>query len=167
MEPLPHGVHGNTRTLYEMAKIVREDAREPDLRRFVLDKILSGVRGHDYRGEIDACFRFARDRITYRRDPRGVERVADMWSTLYALADEPEGDCGIKSTFLATTLALLGHKPLFIVLRTSPRVEYFQHVYVGVGMGGAGVVLELDPTPEDKPSGWGPQGYRKMACDIF
>src|SRR5687768_13331680 len=108
-EPLGEGEQGNLQTLERMAEIVREDYGQPDIRRFILREIVGGVKGHDAAGEVEKIFEFARDEITYRKDPWNHERVADLWSTLYYLNDEPEGDCGIKSTFIATCCAALGH----------------------------------------------------------
>lgn len=149
--PLADGEQGNLQTLAVMAKIVNEDRIQPDLRRFVLQEIVGKVNGHDVIGEADACFEFARDRITYRRDPVGVERVADVWSTLYALnPDEPEGDCGIKSLFLATCLAAIGHRPVFVIVKQSAKQRAFNHVYVADILG-QNDIRYYDPTPQDAP----------------
>lgn len=164
-EPLAEGEQGNVQTLGVMAKIVREDRLEPDYRRFVLREIVGGTRGHDFRAEAERCFLYARDRIVYRRDPVSMERVADMWSTLYGLGDVPEGDCGIKSTFLATCLALLGHKPFFTVIKQRPEQKAFNHVYVGAYVGGQ--VVYMDPTPNEAPIGWEADSVMKLAYQIF
>lgn len=151
LELLP-GEQGNLQTLDAMKEIVLADRIEPDLRRFVLREVIGKVPGHDAMGEVNAIFEFARDRITYRQDPVGVERVADAWSTLYGLADEPEGDCGIKSTFLATCLAMFGYRPYFVVIKQRANSKAYNHVYVAVEV--EGEFVYLDPTPEDKPAGW-------------
>lgn len=160
------GEQGNLQTLAVMADVVREDRREPDLRNFILREIVGDIRGHDYAGEMDAIFRFTRDRITYRKDPFGVERVADVWSTLYALnPNEPEGDCGIKSVFMATCFAVLGHKPAFVVIKQRPEMKAFNHVYNCVFTENG--ILYFDATPEDKPAGWETESFEKFIYPIF
>ncbi|MEO5858744.1 MAG: hypothetical protein ABIR33_07330 [Pyrinomonadaceae bacterium] len=164
--PLLDGEQGNLQTLGAMAQIVREDRLEPDLRIFVLREIVGGVRGHDYQGEIESIFQFARDRITYRRDPWGVERVADIWSTLYALnPNEPEGDCGIKSMFFCSCAAILGFKPFFVVIKQTPNQRAFNHVYAAILQDGE--YRYFDPTPEDAPPGWEVKSYKKFLYPIF
>lgn len=149
-----------------MARIVREDRTQIDLRNFVTREIVTGVSGFDERSEIDKCFEFCRDKIRYRKDPVKVERVADLWSCLYYLNnDEPEGDCGIKSVALATTLSLIGYKPFFVVIRQNPMSSSFNHVYCGVELGGK--FLPLDPTPEDEPAGFEYEAIQKAMYPIF
>lgn len=155
-------------TLEAMQTIVLEDRLQPDLRTFVLREIVRGVRGHDSLGEIDSIFRFARDRIIYRQDPVDCERVADIWSTLYGLHEgqiEPEGDCGIKSTFIASCCAMLGHKPFFVVIKQTANSRAFNHVYTAVVYGDR--LLYLDATPEDSIPGWETKGYEKKLFPIF
>lgn len=165
-EPLAEGEQGNMQTLAAMASLVREQREQPDLRNFVLREIVGSVRGHDSAGEVRAIFEFARDRITYRKDPFRVERVADIWSTLYALnANGPEGDCGIKSGFIAGCCALLGHAPFFTVIKQSADQKAFNHVYNMILIDGR--VTYLDATPEDKPIGWEAHSEVKNIFPIF
>ncbi len=167
--PLLDGEQGNMQTLNEMARIVREDRTSPDLRLFILREVIGSVRGHDAAGEVQAVFDFAQRQITYRQDPFGVERVADVWSTLYALNPreyEPEGDCGIKSTFIASCLATLGYKPFFVVAKQTANQRAFNHVFNAVMLNG--VFTYLDATPEDKPLGWHiPNAYETGVYEIF
>lgn len=166
-EPLADGAAGNVQALRIAAKIVEQDRQQPDLRAFVLREIVKDVAGHDFAGERTACFEFARDRIIYRRDPPGVERIADMWSTLYALnPKEPEGDCLIKCVFLATCLSLLGEKPFFIVIRQNEKSNSFNHVYLGVTEKD-GSITPLDPTPPDRQPGEESGAINKAMFPIF
>lgn len=165
-QPITDDTQGNLVTLAAMARIVREDVVQPDLRAFVNREVVGSVPGHAFRNEIDACFEFARDRIVYRRDPVGVERVADLWSTMYALNPErPEGDCGIKSVFLATCLGLLGHTPFFVLMSETAAADSYSHVYVGTILNGE--YIPLDPTPEDFLSGQRPAAMKEMIFPIF
>ena len=165
--PLLTGEQGNLQTLAEMIAVVRADRTRPDIREFILNEIVGSVRGHDFDGELEACFRFARDRIVYRKDPVQCERVADFFSTLYALnsSGRPEGDCGIKSTFFATCAAALGHRPYFVVIKQTPNQPNFNHAYCAVAIGGK--LKHYDPTPEDMPSGREVRSMQKFYVPIF
>lgn len=164
--PLKDGEQGNLQTCDAMAKIVREDRLEPDLRIFVLREIVGSIRGHNFDGEIGRIFDFCQNRITYRKDPFNVERVADIWSTLYALnPSEPEGDCGIKATFFASCCAILGHKPFFVLIKQRFDSRSFNHVYNAVAVGGE--LKFYDATPQERPAGWEAGHYRKLLYSIF
>lgn len=164
--PLAEGEQGNIQTLDAMAELVREQRRESDLRTFVLREIIGGVRGHNFAGEIEAIFRFTQSEITYRKDPFGVERVADIWSTLYALnPNSPEGDCGIKSTFFASCCALIGHKPFFVIIKQRPDQKTFNHVYNAVMIDGA--IKYFDTTPETAPAGWQAPATTRLIYNIW
>lgn len=166
-EPLREGEQGNLQTLDAMAEIVRADRTQPDLRTFVLREIVGpSVAGHDHAGEINKIFAFAQSGITYRKDPFGVERVADIWSTLYALnPNEPEGDCGIKSVFFASCCAILGHKPFFVVVKQSKSQWAFNHVYNAVLLNGE--IQYFDATPQDAPAGWQVPAEQRFIYQIF
>ena len=164
--PLKDGEQGNFQTLDVMARIVREDRLQPDLRAFVLREIVGDVAGHNFGGELNAIFDFCQHRIVYRKDPFNVERVADLWSTIYALdPNNPEGDCGIKSTCFATCCALIGYKPFFVVIKQDARQTSFNHVYNGVISNGQ--KQYFDATPEDKPAGWQVPSAVKIEYPIF
>lgn len=170
-EPLQDGEQGNIQTLSVMAEIVRADRLKADLRRLILKTIVGDdVKGHDFKGEIEKLFYFAQKTIVYRKDPVQVERVMDVWSTFFGTEHDqsykPEGDCGIKAVFLASCLALLGHKPVFVVIKQDKNANSFNHVYNGY-IDEAGKVKYLDPTPEDKPIGYEPKSYSKFLVPIF
>lgn len=170
-EPLRDGEQGNFQTLEVMAEIVRSDRLKSDLRRFVLREVVGAdVKGHDFETEIERIFNFAQKEIVYRKDPVQVERVMDVWTTLYGTETDkthaPEGDCGIKSVFLASCLALLGHKPVFVIIKQDKNQSSFNHIYNGVA-DRAGKLRYLDATPEDKPPGYEPKSYSKFIIPIF
>lgn len=159
-------VQGNITALEAMADVVRNDVAQPDLRAFLMREIVGDVPGHHYGAELQACFEFTQKKIRYRRDPVNVERVVDMWSTMYALnPEQPEGDCGIKSVFLATCFGLLGQVPFFCVMTQDPSEWSYSHVYVGTIFEGA--FKSFDPTPEDEPSGYQAPAFKRMVYPIF
>jgi hypothetical protein len=162
-QPLSHGEKGTVEALEIAAQMVREDALDPALWRLVTSWILSGVSGHEPAQQIDKAFKFARDRITYQLDPRGTERVVDLHTALCTFA--LQGDCLVKSIFLATTLALLGFQPFFVVIKQTAQSTNYHHVFVGIIYQGS--YLALDPTPEDAPAGWEAASYVKSYFPIF
>lgn len=164
--PLAPAEQGNVQTLNVMADIVRQDRIEPDLRIFVLREIIGNVAGHDFEGELAKIFYFAQKKITYRQDPINVERVADIWSTMYALnPKEPEGDCGIKATFFASCCAILGYRTAFVVIKQRPGQHGFNHVYNAVLLNGEWKYY--DPTPENQPAGYEARSVEKYLFHIL
>lgn len=160
------GYQGNLQTLKIMADMVRGDRTQKDLRNFVERHILNKIPGHHFTAEIKAIFDYCQQEIIYRKDPVKVERVADLWSCLYALnPDYPEGDCGIKSVALATMLALFGHNPAFAIIKQDANAINFNHVYCEVEIDGEW--KPLDPTPEDKPAFWEAENFVKERHLIF
>jgi hypothetical protein len=170
LRSIDDGLQGNLETLRIGADFVLRDEKLADVRAFVANCIVGNVAGHDYKGEIRACFEYARNRIRYRQDPVEVERVMDLWSAVAF----GEGDCFIKSVALATCLACLGHRPFFIPIIQIPNDKAFNHVYVGVySENGSKTDKDgnrfepLDPTPEDKPQGWSASAWCEMKYEIF
>jgi len=165
--PLKPGEIGNEQSCRLMGFFVRRDAQSPTLRKWVLETLIKSAPGHDARAEIAACFQFAQNGIVYRHDPLGIERVADLQSILTTLAPNgrPEGDCGIKSVALATSLALLGYKPAFVLAAKSPYAKGFSHIYCQTTLDGRRI--PLDPTPVDKPLGWEIPAGRRRIYEIF
>lgn len=146
-------------TLEAMKQIVLTDRLHPDLRTFVLREVVGGYDGHQPERQVNAIFEYARDRIRYEQDPVDTERVADIWSTLYGLrkSDErgvyqPEGDCGIKSTFIASCCACIGYESCFVVIKQRANARAFNHVFNVVFVNGKWIYL--DATPEEAPFGW-------------
>lgn len=160
------GIGGNAQALAHMALMVRRDCRNEDLRNFVIQNVVRRVKGHDFAGEIEACFEFVRDNIRYTRDPVTVERLADAVTTLRTRA----GDCKSKAVLLATMLAILGQQPFFLVLSQEPWSNdpqwEFSHVYVGL-MFPPGHFMPLDPTPEESKVGWQGEAMVRMRFPIF
>lgn len=164
---LPPGAEGNLTTLSEMAKIVREDARLPDLRNFAMREIIGG-EARTLEAQISKAYSFCRDEIRYLPEGDGTETIADLWSCMYGLnSQHPVGDCAIKSVALATLLSYLkSHsKPFFVAIKQRPNQEWFDHVFVGVDRGGR--MEALDPTPPEFQKGMSLPSYTTMRFHIF
>jgi transglutaminase-like putative cysteine protease len=159
LEPIPDGKAGTIATLKFMRAIVDRDSRDTYIRK-VAEHIVRDCRGHDFLCEIKACFEFARDRITYRRDPLLHEYVQDSRQTLEAGV----GDCDCKVVLLCSLLQSLGHRTRFVVLGQDN--ENFSHVYCEVLTKQHGW-LPLDPTNEQAHVGWEAKARVKEAYPAY
>jgi transglutaminase-like putative cysteine protease len=139
------GNAGVYQTLDVMAQLVRRDAASGYLRSIAVD-LVRQCRGHDADCEIRKCFEFARDAVTYRRDPAGVERVSDARRTI----ESGVGDCDDKCVVLCSLLAVIGYRTRFVVCGFKPHSH--SHVYCEVHTSRGWI--SLDPTPENAPFGW-------------
>jgi transglutaminase-like putative cysteine protease len=148
---LPAGHAGTGRTLQLMRQLAREGAATLTVKQAAVAIVrAAGVAGHDFAGEMDALFRFVRDRIRYAKDPVGIE---DLQSPRFTLENRT-GDCDDKATLLASLLLAIGHPAdvRFRVIGTHPLSEQFSHVYVVVNANGRRIAL--DPTRTGTPLGW-------------
>ena len=162
---LPPGAQGNLETLVVMKQIVLADAREPDLKNYVLREIV-GLEKKTTRDAADAAFAFCRDAIVYSPEQDGLETVADLWSCLYALKREhPSGDCAIKCVALATCFSFLNLKPAFVAIKQIPDAESFNHVFLTCEIDGR--EIPFDPTPPEFRPGDELESFTKLIYRIF
>lgn len=157
--PLDAGRRGTWQTLRAMAEMVRRGSRDPRVRDAAL-AITRGCPGHDFQCEIRRLFEFVRDRIVFRRDPIGQERVQDAPRTLFIFRS---GDCDDQSVLLAALLGSLGHQSRFVVLSFDG--GDFHHVCLQVL--DRGRWISLDPTRERAPIGWESPAVRRAIYPIF
>jgi transglutaminase-like putative cysteine protease len=157
LEGLPEGFAGTLRTLEAMRSFVLSAPRDAGLRDFAL-YITRDVRGHDFAAEQDRLFYFARDFVSYRRDPVDLELVQDARRTLERRA----GDCDDKVVLLASLLACLGHRSRFIIVSYS--LPHFHHVYLQTLR--SGQWIDLDPTNERAEPGWYVPAVRRLAYAV-
>lgn len=150
--PLLPGRRGTLQTLQIMRTLADRDARDPIIRR-VAERVVEGCAGHDSRCEARRVYEFCRDFITYRRDPRGQERVQDTRRTLQSRC----GDCDDKCVALCALLGALGIESRIVVCGLDGK--RWSHVYAMANMGNTWVVL--DPTPERAYFGWESSARRR------
>ncbi len=155
---MPRGEQGTLQTLRLMAAFCKRDAASTELRA-VAHKIIGGIAGHDFNGEIRALYSFARDQVKYRKDPVEVERVQDALRTLQFRS----ADCDDKVVLLVTLLAVCGHRARFCV--SGPVPGKWTHVYCEVATPQGWV--PLDPTPEAAQPGWQTQAPAKGIFEIW
>lgn len=140
------GRSGTLQTLKIMRAISDRDSRDPYVRR-AAEIIVNHCGGHQTVCEAQRIHEFCRDRITYRRDPRGQERVQDTARTLR----HRTGDCDDKVVALCALLGALGIESRMVVCGVSGK--RWTHVYAMANCGPVGWV-PLDPTPEQAEFGW-------------
>ena len=131
------------------------------VRETAIDAIRSGgVRPHDTRGELDALFRFVRDRIHFVSDVAEVETLQSPRYTLHVGA----GDCDDRATLLVAMARAVGIPAslAFKVIAASPRrPERFSHVYVTARI--RGQAIAMDPTYSDNRLGYEyPRPFRAL-----
>lgn len=135
-------------TLDNMRRLADYGSRDPQVRGAVLGAIRdSGVIPHDIPGQVNAWYRFVRDRITFVNDPVGAEYLQAPSETLRIAG----GDCDDRAILLAAGLRGIGVPAAFKVTasdRSRPRT--MSHVYVVANL--LGRPLALDPTyPMNRP----------------
>lgn len=158
-ESIPDGRAGTIETLKYMRAIVQRDSNDQYVRK-AAEHIVRDCRGHDFLCEIQACFGFVRDRITYRRDPLLQEYVQDSRQTLEAGV----GDCDCKVVLLCSLLQALGHRTRFVVIGHDS--DALSHVYCEVLTKQHGW-LPLDPTNEQAHVGWEAKARVKEAFPAY
>lgn len=154
---LPPGDLGTRKTLQYMSQLAIEGASLPEVREAAIRIIRqSGVRSHDLLGALRALFGFVRDRVTFVRDPVGVELIGGPRYTLRTMA----GDCDDRATLLVSLIRALGipAKLRFRVIAADPRRRSFSHVYVIANVQGRDI--PLDPTYPQNQMGWQLTGGR-------
>jgi transglutaminase-like putative cysteine protease len=154
---LADGDRGIAQTLDIMRGLIHKGSRELEVRAAAIDAI-RGVRPHDHRGEVNALFRFVRDRIHFVNDVAGVETLQGPRATLSIGA----GDCDDKATLLASLLGAVGISSSLRVVAANRRAPgRFSHVYVVAHVGGRNI--PLDPTYARTPPGWQVPGALRRA----
>lgn len=140
--PLEGGDAGVRRTVANMQRLVDEGSRNPEVREAVIRAIhQSTLAPHDFVSQVEAWFRFVRDRVRFVHDPTSSEWLQTPHYTLRVMA----GDCDDRAMLLAAGLRSIGVPAEFKVVAANPlRPRSFSHVYVVANMGGRKVAL--DPT---------------------
>ena len=132
---ISEGSEGVRETLVLMRSIVRKAKSDP-LVITTARSITRMVPQKNWRGEVEALFRFVRDRIRYVMDPNDVEAL----STPERLLSIGAGDCDDKATLLAALLEAIGHPSRFVAVWFEP--GSLTHVYVEAKIGQDWIPLE-------------------------
>ncbi len=159
--PLLHGADGNYQALEPARAYILKGAQDEEIRTLAL-RITANVKGHDVEGELDALYRFCRDEIRYRSDPRGQERVQSARFTLKTRV----GDCLDKVILFCALAGSLGHVTRFVLLMQRQRKDgAYGHVFAE-GRTAAGW-KSYDPTPEEANAGWRGTGIQTQTVAIY
>ncbi len=149
------GDAGIRQTMERMRALATEGAKDVAVRETALG-IVRRVPDHAHRAELDALFRFVRDRIAFRNDIHGVETLQSPRYTLEVAA----GDCDDRATLLVALARSIGIPAEFRyrVVAADPRSKAFSHVYAVARLDGEDI--PLDPTYRGNRMGWEPGGSR-------
>jgi len=128
---------------------MQQGKREANVRR-IAGQVLKGVPSRDWEAEVKALFDYTRKVIRYTRDPAGVELFQSPTRAL----DHGIGDCDDQVIFLGSLLASVGY-PLRLRVISLKGVDYFQHIYLLVGLPphDPQKYMALDPS-RPEPAGW-------------
>ena len=158
---IPIGFAGSTRTAVHVARLIRAGARDFYVRQKAIDILLErGVPAKDYRGEIDALFRWVQRNVRYTRDPFRVEVLHSPRRMLELKA----GDCDDMTILLGAMVKSVGH-PVRIVL-TGPngrRPDLFSHIYLEAGLHGEWIPLDATMP---HPMGWSPRAPVRLVLPV-
>jgi hypothetical protein len=145
------GKEGNLQTLAELLPMIRADAEDVELRRFVLGLIADC--DNSFESQCGKLFEYAKS-IRYVRDPLDRERLADAATTI----DEQAGDCADKSGMLASMLATIGYLSRLRALNffDDLATHGYDHLLVRVQHPDSGEWISLDATPEHSEVGFEP-----------
>ena len=136
----PNGLAHVSSTVRTMARLATEEQSTYPVRNLAT-RITHGVPSKQYALELASIYRWVRDNIRYRKDPRGVEWVQRPTRTVL----EQAGDCDDIATLIAALVGSLGHEWRFHTVGESADVQ--SHVAVDVLVDGRWVTLDpvLEP----------------------
>lgn len=152
LEWIPDGEPGTWATLIRMRELVHQGARDPVVRETAERVIREAGVGRSSLAAIEALHRFVADRITYKRDPAGMEQLSTARRTL----EKRNEDCDGKATLFAALVQSISHPATvgFRAISTSPLTpRHFVHVFNFVRMPGR-PTLAADATYPGTRLGW-------------
>ncbi|MGV1080693.1 MAG: transglutaminase domain-containing protein [Candidatus Nanopelagicales bacterium] len=126
-------------TIGKMAALSRAGSATYPIRNLAT-RIVADVPSKQYALEVATLYRWVRDNIRYRKDPRGVEWLQSPERTVR----ERAGDCDDIATLLAAFIQALGHETRFHTVGKSRDVQ--EHVAVEALIDGNW--LSVDPVLE-------------------
>lgn len=171
---IPKGEAGVRATLEVMGQLAKQQLSDGQRGARFVEWARAAVRdvdGKDYAGELRALFAFVKRNVTYRYDPRWLERVQGPYWTLCV---DGAGDCDDMATLLVSLALALGHGGGFRAVAVDPgRPNSYSHVYALLGCrvpardpdtGKLRIVTKwyaADATQKRRPLGWEPPAGRQ------
>lgn len=109
---------------------------------------------------------WARNSVSFKRDPSQVELVRHPRTLLESIAKSGQAlcDCDDLATLLASIIAAAGSRPVLITVGKLRRPAHFAHIFVGIYLGGelaAQNIIPLDPQ-ENTPAGSWPDVAKRV-----
>lgn len=145
----------------ELAAFIREARKDPNIRATAMNILTGAYTGkyiteRDARAEVEAIFKYVRDKIRYTSDP--VDEDVFM-SPQWILQTKAE-DCDGKTILLGSLLESVGHPVQIKVAAYGP--NGFSHVYLVAKDGN----VPLDATLKGKPMGYEAPYQQAQIFDI-
>ncbi len=141
---LPNGDPGVKRTLDVMRALAIEGSKQLEVRDAAVAALHAyQARAHDHLSQLDAIFRFVRDRIMFVNDMLGVEMLQGPRKTREARA----GDCddrAILMVAMARAVGIFADLRFKVIGADRSRPGRFSHVYVTARV--RGKTIAMDPT---------------------
>jgi transglutaminase-like putative cysteine protease len=144
---IPDGHAGIMRTVGLMRALVEEWKVDAQVMNTAA-QLIARAPQFDTRAELEAVFRFVRDRIRYVMDPVGVESVATPIATMR----RGIGDCDDQCVLLGALLESVGHPVRFVIGDFDG--TGFSHVWLQAFDRDAMQWVDMDPIKPGAPLGW-------------
>lgn len=141
---IPEGKAGIVETLKIMRRIVRKEKSALSIRNMAVE-IVSGMRGKNWRGEIEAIQQWVKNNIRYVRDVVDVETLHLPTTVLQTKS----GDCDDQAILTASLLESIGHPTRFVAIGFAK--DDYSHVFTETRLGAVWLSVE---TTEPVAVGW-------------
>jgi len=152
LSEIPGGVAGTDRTVQEIARLVRYDLEQPQLR-LVATRLLRnhGIQSKNHIDEAKSIFAFVSTRVRYQKDPVDVETVQSPITTLEIGA----GDCDDHVGLVAGLAMAVGIPARLRVVGYSE--DRFVHIFPELFVDGRW--YPADTTEPERGFGWRPRKF--------
>ena len=161
LHDIPDGYPGTLRTAGHIARLIKQGARDFQVRQTAIDILLQrGVKPKDYVGEIKALFDWTQQNIRYTKDTVRVEVLHSARRMLQLRA----GDCDDFTILLGAMLEAIGHPVRLILIGPNPlRRGVFSHIYLEAFCKGRWIPLDATMS---YAMGWAPRALLKKVIAI-
>lgn len=162
LERMPTGDRGTlTRTVPTMARLIREGAKAPSVRRVADTLAANGASPEAFATQ---AYNWVRTVIDYQNDPLDVEYIRTP-ARMMELASQgrAEGDCDDYVVTLGALLGSRGIQTRLVVVRNEPGGLY-AHVYLEAKTPSGWI--PLDAIPPRRPAGTAPGQLGRRAFDV-
>ena len=159
--PISSGDEGIYQTVGIMKSLIDGSIGNQLIRRTAESIVNSeNIEPADDYGEVEAIYKFVKDRVRFTRDPQGLEYVQTPQHLLEKIHENgiANGDCDDKTVLGLSLLRNIGHKVGIKITSYRPDGKY-THVYGIVKVDGRWV--PFDTTRPDRYLGWEAPGITR------